>query len=219
MKNLFDNFGVNALGVTKREVADGTRGSRGAVEDGQRVVVVGGGLAGVAAACVLAERGVKVTLLEKDPQLGGRVSAWTEHLPDGTPYQMERGFHAFFRQYYQLRSLLRRVDPNLDSLTRLVDYPVLGPDGDVTSFTGLPKTPPLNVVSLLRRTDYFKLRDLIEVDGVQARAMLRFDPRTTYAEEDDRSAGEYLDGLRFRPRRGRCSSRSSATPSSTRKGR
>ena len=29
---------------------------------------------------------------------------------------MSRGFHAFFRQYYNLRALLRRVDPDLQSL-------------------------------------------------------------------------------------------------------
>ena len=43
-----------------------------------RVTVVGGGLAGVSAALVLAERGVKVTLHESDPVLGGRLSSWPD---------------------------------------------------------------------------------------------------------------------------------------------
>ena len=30
---------------------------------------------------------------------------------------MNRGFHAFFRQYYNLRDLLRRIDPGLSMLT------------------------------------------------------------------------------------------------------
>ena len=46
---------------------------------------------------------------------------------------MERGFHAFFRQYYNLRALLRRVDPELSMLAPLDDYPILGPDGMVQS--------------------------------------------------------------------------------------
>ena len=50
---------------------------------------------------------------------------------------MERGFHAFFRQYYNLRELLRRVDPELRRLVRLNDYPVLGPGGEVQSFAEL----------------------------------------------------------------------------------
>ena len=39
-----------------------------------RAVVAGGGLAGVAAASVLAERGVSVVLAEREPYLGGRFT-------------------------------------------------------------------------------------------------------------------------------------------------
>ncbi|MBX3269168.1 MAG: FAD-dependent oxidoreductase [Sandaracinaceae bacterium] len=179
-----------------------SRGTRERVDTGTRAIVVGGGLAGVAAACVLAERGVKVTLCEKEPHLGGRVSAWTERLPDGTPYQMERGFHAFFRQYYNLRNLLRRVDPRLERLRPLDDYPILGPDGLVESFKGLPRTPPLNLMALLRRTRFVTLADLRGVDVPAAQRMLRFDMSKTYATFDDTTAADYLASLRF-PERGR----------------
>ena len=85
-----------------------------------KVVVVGGGIAGLSAATILAERGVRVTLVEASPRLGGRVAAWP--LEDGRT--MSRGFHAFFRQYYNLRSLLRRADPELSSLVPVADYPL-----------------------------------------------------------------------------------------------
>ncbi len=42
------------------------------------VIVVGGGLAGLASACALAERGVLVTLLEARPVLGGRASSFVD---------------------------------------------------------------------------------------------------------------------------------------------
>jgi zeta-carotene desaturase len=42
------------------------------------VAVVGGGLAGLAAGCALAESGLKVTLFERRPYLGGRASSY-EH--------------------------------------------------------------------------------------------------------------------------------------------
>jgi squalene-associated FAD-dependent desaturase len=43
-----------------------------------RVAVVGGGLAGLAAGCALAETGFRVTLFERRPYLGGRASSY-EH--------------------------------------------------------------------------------------------------------------------------------------------
>jgi len=41
-----------------------------------RVAVVGGGLAGLAAACALAESGLQITLFERRPFLGGRASSY-----------------------------------------------------------------------------------------------------------------------------------------------
>src|SRR5271170_3708447 len=48
----------------------------------QNVLVIGGGLAGLASAVALAESGFRVVLLEKRPHLGGRAASYT--LPDGT---------------------------------------------------------------------------------------------------------------------------------------
>lgn len=167
-----------------------------------RAVVVGGGIAGIAAATVLAERGVTVTLLEREPALGGRAGSFEELLPTGERVQMERGFHAFFRQYYTLRALLRRVDPALSRLRPLEDYPVLGPDGMVQSFRDLPTRTPLQVMALTARTPYLRLRDLAKVNGPAALEMLAFDPDRTYARFDAQSAEDYLASLRM-PERAR----------------
>jgi phytoene dehydrogenase-like protein len=55
------------------------------------VLVIGGGISGLSAACYLAREGVKVTLLEKAPNLGGRASS--QNL-DG--FTFNRGIHALY---------------------------------------------------------------------------------------------------------------------------
>lgn len=160
-----------------------------------RAVVVGGGIAGVAAATVLAERGVRVTLLEKERALGGRAGGFEERLPTGERVQMERGFHGFFRQYYTLRALLRRIDPALSMLKQLDDYPVLGPSGMVQSFRGLPKRTPLQVMALVLRSPHLRARDLLRANGRAALEMLAFDHERTYARFDGVTADQYLSSL------------------------
>jgi isorenieratene synthase len=169
------------------------------VKPGVEAVVVGGGLAGAAAAAVLAERGVEVTLLERQGFLGGRVSGWTDRLSDGTPFEMERGFHAFFRQYYNLRRFLERIDPGLHNLLALDDYPLLGPGGQSESFADLPKTTPFNVMELVRRTPRMDFSDMVRVAWRPALEMFAYDPEKTYERYDDVTAKEYLDSLGFPP--------------------
>lgn len=168
----------------------------------RRATVVGGGLAGVAAAVVLAERGVAVTLHEAGPVLGGRLAAWDDRLsPEagGDAIQMERGFHAFFRQYYNVRSLLRRIDPALRLLRPVADYPLIGPGGAHESFRDLPLRPPFNLAALIRRTPTLRWRDLVAMDGEAASEMLAYDGAETYARFDSMSASDYLDSVRFPP--------------------
>lgn len=159
--------------------------------------VVGGGIAGLAAATILAERGVAVTLIEREAYLGGRAGSWSETLQNGDRVSMERGFHGFFRQYSNLRRLLRRVDPDLRRLVAAPDYPVLGPNGTSESFRGLPRRAPFNVAALALRTPTLRLRDLPSINPRAALAMLRFRPERDYSRWDDMTAKDYLDSLGF----------------------
>lgn len=162
-----------------------------------RAVVIGGGIAGLAAATTLGERGVAVTLLEREPQLGGRLASWPITLPDGTRLHMERGFHAFFLHYDYLRGLIRRFDPQLSCLRPLPDYPILGPDGALLRFSNLPTSAPWNVAAVAwRGRRWLRLRDLPAIDVRRALAMLgRGDP----ARHDAETAKDYLDRLGFPP--------------------
>jgi len=170
------------------------------------VVVVGGGIAGIAAATALAERGVEVTLVEKHQELGGRVRSWkvpAEPNADGvvgadtTSVTMSRGFHAFFRQYYNLRSLLRRVDPSLNSLVAVPDYPLVLAGSHTDSFAGVPRTPPANLLHFVIRSRSFPLRDLLKVDVTAALELLDVHYPASFSSYDGVSAAEFLDRLRF----------------------
>lgn len=157
------------------------------------VAVVGGGIAGLSAAIALAERGVQVTLLESADRLGGRVAAWP--LPEDR--SMSRGFHAFFRQYYNLRELLRRTDPTLERLTPVEDYPLRRADGLVDSFTRIPRTPPANLIGFVLRSPTFPLRALARIHLPSAIALIDVDYPAGHARWDGVSAAAFLDRLRF----------------------
>ena len=162
-----------------------------------RAAVVGGGIAGLSAATALAERGVDVTVLERDAHLGGRLSGWETVLSDGSTVTMSRGFHAFFRQYYNLRALLRRADPGLDGFVPLADYPLAHAEGAVDGFAGLPTTPPWNAFAFVARSPSFRWRDLAGVNLAAALALLDVRVPDVYRRLDHVDALDFLDRLHF----------------------
>jgi isorenieratene synthase len=160
-----------------------------------RTVVVGGGIAGVTSALLLAERGVAVTLLERDAQLGGRLAAWPKRLADGSTQMVGHGFHAFFRQYYNWRNILRRIDPSLAFLRPAKHYPVVSRAWPEEDFGGLPGRPPWSLLALIARSPSLRLREMRDVDGPAATALLKYDRAQTYRDFDKVSAADYLDRL------------------------
>ncbi|MEU3622888.1 isorenieratene synthase [Amycolatopsis coloradensis] len=159
--------------------------------------VVGGGIAGLTAATGLAERGVQVTVFEREHHLGGRVGGWRERLPDGGAVTMSRGFHAFFRQYYNLRALLTRTDPRLDRLTPLTDYPLLDAHGRIDTFAGLPRTPPWNAVAFALRSPTFTRKDLWHLSGREALPLATVSVPEIYHRLDRTDAATFLDKINF----------------------
>ncbi len=172
-----------------------------ALPDRPHVVVVGAGIAGLAAAAGLAERGVSVEVLERESHLGGRVAGWTERIDDGplagTEVANNRGFHAFFRQYYNLRELLRRSDPGLSRLKAVDDYPLVDGEGRRDTFRGLPQRPPWNAVVFALRSPTFRFRDLVRINGRAAAPLATVSVPGIYEQLDDRDAGRFLDEINF----------------------
>ncbi|HET6504525.1 MAG TPA: FAD-dependent oxidoreductase [Amycolatopsis sp.] len=166
--------------------------------DRPRAVVVGAGIAGLAAATGLAERGVPVTVIERAEHLGGRVGSWTE-TPRGTGEKlpMSRGFHAFFRQYYNLRALLRRTDPGLDRLVALPDYPLVDSSGRQDGFRGLVRTPPWNALAFALRSPTFRVRDLFALDARAAAPLASVSVPDIYTRLDGVDAETFLRAINF----------------------
>ncbi|BAC07889.1 9,9'-di-cis-zeta-carotene desaturase [Thermosynechococcus vestitus] len=70
-----------------------------------RVVIVGAGLAGLAAAVDLVDAGHRVEIYESRPFVGGKVSSWQD--ADGN--HIEMGLHVFFYNYANLFELMTKV--------------------------------------------------------------------------------------------------------------
>lgn len=95
-----------------------------------RVVVIGGGLAGLACAVALADHGLQVTVLEAAPRLGGRASSWHEA---ATGDLVDTGPHIFLSEYHNLLAFLARLGTSrllgwqrLNLMSSLLHAPGLG---------------------------------------------------------------------------------------------
>ncbi|MEL6185065.1 MAG: FAD-dependent oxidoreductase [Myxococcota bacterium] len=109
--------------------------------------VVGAGLAGFAAAHTLAKRGFSVTLFEKNAHLGGKLGSWTVDGPDGERLPVSHGYHAFFRNYYNLRRFLAEVGADRH-FAPISDYLCMRASGNHFSFGKMEQTPILNMLHL-----------------------------------------------------------------------
>jgi zeta-carotene desaturase len=89
------------------------------------VTVVGGGLAGIAAACALADSGYRVHLLERRPFLGGRASSYEY---PGTSEVIDNCQHVLIGRCTSLIDLYRRLNV-LDSIRWYDRFTFLTPDG------------------------------------------------------------------------------------------
>jgi 15-cis-phytoene desaturase len=69
-------------------------------------IVIGGGLAGLACAVALADRGQRVTVVESAERLGGRAGSWEA---PGTGDIVDIGPHVFHSEYRNMLALLERL--------------------------------------------------------------------------------------------------------------
>jgi hydroxysqualene dehydroxylase len=150
------------------------------------VVVVGGGLAGIAAALRCADAGRRVTLLEARPRLGGLTYSFRRGDLD-----VDNGQHVFLRCCTAYRALLARLGVERDvHLQERLDIPVRPASGGRPARlrrTGLPA--PLHLGAALLR--YGPLGPAQRLRFVRAALALRRVDRADPAV-DARSFGDWL---------------------------
>ena len=97
-----------------------------------KVAVVGGGLAGLAAALDLADAGHAVTVLEARPTLGGAVQTLPEREGDPEP-PPDNGQHIALGCFTEYLRFLDRIGEGGSYLRTRLALPVLGEDGTVAA--------------------------------------------------------------------------------------
>ena len=156
--------------------------------------VVGGGLAGLTAAALLAERGFQVTLFERNDYLGGKLGSWPVRLGRGFSTRVEHGMHAFFRQYYNLRRFLEKLGV-LGRLAPIEDYWITTLDQGSFSFKGIRTTPGLNMLSLAKRGVYRFGELARNPESRRLLDLLRYDPLRTFERYDQVSFQQFADRI------------------------
>jgi len=155
----------------------------------RRAVVVGGGLAGITTALVLAERGWEVTLAEARPRLGGRATSYRRG-----ELTVDNGQHVFLRCCSAYRGLLDRLGAGpgtgMTHLQDRLDIPLKSASDASTARlrrSGLPA--PLHLARALGGYGLLPLRDRAKLGG-PALALRRTDP--TSATVDEQGFGHFL---------------------------
>jgi squalene-associated FAD-dependent desaturase len=158
-------------------------------------VVIGGGLAGITAACELADSGHRVTLYEKRPFLGGRAYSYTDK---ATGTEVDNGQHVFLGCCTEYIRLLERLGVRDRAyLQERFRVPVVDKVWGTSTLISSPLPPPLHLGPSLAA-----YRSLTPADkaraGIALAGILRTD-RAAHHELDDITFEEWLRRHRQSP--------------------
>lgn len=136
-----------------------------------RVVVVGGGLAGLAAGLEAADRGASVTLLERRPRLGGATWSFRRK---GIWY--DNGQHVFLRCCTAYLAFLERIGSIGDvTIQKRLNIPVLRPGGRMGTIRRTFGPAPLHLAPSLLAYPHIGRRARLKVLAAGG-ALRRLDP-------------------------------------------
>ncbi len=164
------------------------------IQNEKNVAIIGSGIAGLTSAILLSERGFKVKLFERDNFLGGKIGSWKVKFNDNFETNVEHGFHAFFRQYYNLREILKKID-SFKHLIPIDDYLIKTQKYGEFSFKNIEKTPILNILSM-RKSGIYSFKDIFKNPKfAELISLLTYDKEKTFDKFDHTSFKEYADKI------------------------
>ena len=128
------------------------------------VAIAGGGLAGLAAGCALAEAGFRVTILERRPYLGGRASSY-QH--PGTGEIVDNCQHVLLGCCTNLLDFYRRAGVQ-DKIRWYEKLTFLEPGGRASVIAPSWLPAPLHTAPAFLRADCLNFRDKLAINRAMA---------------------------------------------------
>ena len=153
------------------------------------VVVIGGGFAGLSAATALAERGVRVLVLEARPSLGGRANAFTDPV---TGERVDNGQHVLVGAYRETFAFLRRIGTEQHvHLQRNLTIEIIDRRGHRTRLACPALPAPLHLVAGAMRWNAITWRDRLALRGLR-RVVGRRSPSASRAHDRRETVRQWL---------------------------
>lgn len=139
------------------------------------VTVVGGGVAGMCAACALADAGLRVQLVERRGYLGGRASSY---LHPGVNEVIDNCQHALIGAYTNLIGFYRRIGV-ADRIRWTTEMTMIEPGGRRSTLGPSPLPAPLHGLPRLLSAHAFSLADKLSLARAFAALMRPIPPDST----------------------------------------
>lgn len=154
------------------------------------VVVLGGGIAGFTCAVALADRGLRVALVEREKRFGGRASSWTDGRTGDT---VDIGPHVFHSEYHNMLALLDRLGTRGLITWQPGKVITIASRPHRTVLRHSPLPPPLSLVPSMLPAPGLSLRDQLSMRRTGLVGM-RFGEEQT-AALDAVNAEDFLRGM------------------------
>jgi zeta-carotene desaturase len=133
-------------------------------ESSQKVLVIGGGIAGIAASVKLASQGYPVTLIEKGPRLGGRAYSFYD---DSIGSWVDNCQHILMGCCRNLKELYRLTGSE-DKITWQDSYYFYYPGKGIKTLGSSPLPAPFQLLPAFLKLDALSLKDRLNIGRIMA---------------------------------------------------